>query len=338
LCIHGIFYHSLSNGLCRADHRDNPTLILGIINCDVLCGYKTASVELHITIKITKYAEDAVDFAVYLVKACVIGGELGVSNVEFSNVIEALDKLAPRPGSPEALQQLVEDARGSTTLYKDEKSKLLKDKKFVPGRSAGVREEGKTGSRDLAAGDPVGLREKALQFFQEWVRICSTPGTNDKAYPLFISQLQSSGMLKDDMSDRFFRILIELAENHCVNSETLQPKNSVELRQQEGSSLSYTAIDMLAKLVVLLVKYPADPSMSRVNLLTKVLSVTVRVIKRDQDRKSGFHPLPYFRLFVTWLMDFSSPDPTLDFSNFQVLSAFANAFWLLQPLDVPGWR
>jgi hypothetical protein len=93
LCIHGIFYHSLSNGLCRADHRDNPTLILGIINCDVLCGYKTASVELHITIKITKYAEDAVDFAVYLVKACVIGGELGVSNVEFSNVIEALDKV-----------------------------------------------------------------------------------------------------------------------------------------------------------------------------------------------------------------------------------------------------
>lgn len=49
--------------------------------------------ELHITIKIAKYAEDAVDCAVYLVKACVIGGELGVSNVEFSNVIEALDKV-----------------------------------------------------------------------------------------------------------------------------------------------------------------------------------------------------------------------------------------------------
>lgn len=54
---------------------------------------KTASVELNITIKIAKYAEDAVDFAVYLVKTCVIGGELGVSNVEFSNVIEALDKV-----------------------------------------------------------------------------------------------------------------------------------------------------------------------------------------------------------------------------------------------------
>lgn len=47
----------------------------------------------------------------------------------------------------------------------------------------------------------------------------------------------------------------ELAENHCVNSETLQSKNAGgELRQQEGSSLSYAAIDMLAKLVVLLVK------------------------------------------------------------------------------------
>lgn len=30
----------------------------------------------------------------------------------------------------------------------------------MPGRSAGVREEGKTGSRDLSAGDPVGLRDK----------------------------------------------------------------------------------------------------------------------------------------------------------------------------------
>lgn len=43
--------------------------------------------------KIAEYAEEAVDFAVYLVKTCVIGEELGVSNVEFTNVIEALDKV-----------------------------------------------------------------------------------------------------------------------------------------------------------------------------------------------------------------------------------------------------
>lgn len=51
----------------------------------------------------------------------------------------------------------------------------------------------------------------------------------------------------------------------------------------------------------------------------QVLNVTVRVMKRDHDRKAGFHPRPYFRLFVTWLLDFNSSDSTLDSSNFQVL-------------------
>ena len=36
-------------------------------------------------------------------------------------------------------------------------------------------------------------------------------------------------------------------------------------------------------------------------------------------------------------MDFNSTDPALDASNFQVLTAFANAFHSLQPLRVPGW-
>jgi hypothetical protein len=38
------------------------------------------------------FAEDAVDFAAYLVKTCVIE-EAGVSNTEFYNVIDALGKV-----------------------------------------------------------------------------------------------------------------------------------------------------------------------------------------------------------------------------------------------------
>ncbi len=45
--------------------------------------------------------------------------------------------------------------------------------------------------------------------FDEWARICDGPGSNDKAYAIYLSQLQHLGMLKgDDFSDRFFRILI----------------------------------------------------------------------------------------------------------------------------------
>lgn len=47
--------------------------------------------------------------------------------------------------------------------------------------------------------------------------------------------------------------------------------------------------------------------------------MTVRVIQRDfHERKANFQPRPYFRLFVTWLVDFNAADPILDSSNFQV--------------------
>lgn len=41
-------------------------------------------------------AEDAVDFAAYLVKTCVIE-DAGVSNTEFYNVIDALGKVISNP-------------------------------------------------------------------------------------------------------------------------------------------------------------------------------------------------------------------------------------------------
>jgi hypothetical protein len=51
----------------------------------------------------------------------------------------------------------------------------------------------------------------------------------------------------------------------------------------------------------------------------QVMVVTVRVIQRDfHERKANFQPRPYFRLFVTWLVDFNAADPILDSSNFQV--------------------
>jgi CCR4-NOT transcription complex subunit 1 len=65
--------------------------------------------------------------------------------------------------------------------------------------------------------------------------------------------------------------LQELAVTHCLNTELqlLSSGPGGEPRQQ-GGNLSFAAIDMFAKLVILLVKYNVDPSMSKVNLLNKV--------------------------------------------------------------------
>lgn len=288
----------------------------------------------------------ATDFAIFLVQTCVLQ-ESGVSASELYNLIEALGKVAQRPDSPGSLQQLIEDVRNvssnaasqnASSVGKEEKARQSRDKKAIPGRVGTTRDDSKLTSRDGGSADPAGFRDQVVILFDDWAHICDSPGVNDKAYAVYISQLQQSGMLKgDDNSDRFFRVLTELSVAHCLASE-ISVSGSIS-SQQMTQGLSFTAIDMYSKLVVLLVKYCAvDPGMSKVNLLNKVLTVTVRVIQRDaEDKKSAFHPRPYFRLFVNWLMDFNSPDPALDASNFQVLTAFANAFHSLQPLRVPGW-
>ncbi|CAL5398079.1 unnamed protein product [Camellia sinensis] len=68
-----------------------------------------------------------------------------------------------------------------------------------------------------------------------------------------------------------------------------------------------------------------------------VLAVTVRFIQKDaEERKASFNPRPYFRLFINWLMDLGSME-VFEGANFQVLTAFANAFHALQPLKIPGF-
>eukprot|EP00245_Coleochaete_scutata_P016680 TRINITY_DN7878_c0_g2_i2.p1 TRINITY_DN7878_c0_g2~~TRINITY_DN7878_c0_g2_i2.p1 ORF type:complete len:485 (-),score=71.36 TRINITY_DN7878_c0_g2_i2:119-1471(-) len=99
----------------------------------------------------------------------------------------------------------------------------------------------------------------------------------------------------------------------------------------------------MSKLVLYLVKSPVDQSgggaASRHNFLNKVLNVTVRAIIRDaEEKRVTFNARPYFRLFVTWLMDFgSSTDVPWDPSGFVVLGSLGSAFLALQPLRVPSF-
>ncbi|KAF5959207.1 hypothetical protein HYC85_000416, partial [Camellia sinensis] len=151
-----------------------------------------------------------------------------------------------------------------------------------------------------------------------WYRICELAGANDAACAHYVLQLQQSGLLKgDDLSDRFFRCLTELSVSHCLSSEVI---SSGPLQSpQQVQSLSFLAIDIYSKLVLSIIK---------------VLAVTVRFIQKDaEERKASFNPRPYFRLFINWLMDLGSME-VFEGANFQVLTAFANAFHALQPLKL----
>ncbi|KAI3874808.1 hypothetical protein MKW98_019381 [Papaver atlanticum] len=250
-------------------------------------------------------------------------------------------ELGTKPGSPESLSQLREISRNASDnppappgyiISKVEKGKQSRDGK-APSIHSPVRDE------ESMAADPLGFCEQVSMLFNEWYRICEATG-NDAAVTHFMSQLQQNGLLKgDDMTDRLFRLLTELSVFHCLSTEGVVPGSLTLQSPQQVPVLSFIAVDMYAKLVILILKYCAvDQGSNNLFLLPKILLVTVRVIQKDADeKKTAFNPRPYFRLFVNWLLDLGSPDPVLEGANFQILAAFANTFHALQPLRVPGF-
>uniref|UniRef100_A0A7C8ZN98 Uncharacterized protein n=1 Tax=Opuntia streptacantha TaxID=393608 RepID=A0A7C8ZN98_OPUST len=275
----------------------------------------------------------ATEFAVSLLQTLVNEEPKVIS--ELQNLVEALAKLAARPGSPESLQQLVESVKNpaanagalpSPSAGKDDRNRQARDKKV----SQSVPSRGDYNSLEMMEPDASTFQKQVSLLFADWYRICELPAGNDTPSTKFILQLHQNGLLRgDDMSDRFFRILLEISVSHF--GEVMQSSQQVQS--------SFLAIDIYSKLVYSILKYcPVDQGSSKLFLLPKILAVTVRSIQKDHDeKKEDFNPRPYFRLFINWLSDIGSLDPLHDGVNFQVLSAFANAFHALQPLKVPAF-
>ncbi|XP_074578118.1 uncharacterized protein LOC141834681 isoform X2 [Curcuma longa] len=309
------------------ERKFNKEITVGLIRSELL---NLAEYDVHLA-KLIGGGKNkpATEFAISLVQTLAFQ-ESGVSMSELYSLIEALSKLAMKPGSLESLQQLVEIAKSnvispSLSLNKEEKIRQFKDKKGLSGVSLTNREE--LDSNDPSPADPAGFYEQIATYFADWCRICELPTTNESTYSHYVSQLQQNGLLKgDDITDRFFLVFTELAVTYC------------KVVHEQTQLLSFFSIDSYAKFVVLVLKYCSmDPGSTKSLLLPKILSVTVRTIQKDaEEKKISFNPRPYFRLFISWLLDLITPD-TVDSVNFQVLTSFANAFHALQPLKVPGW-
>ncbi|KAL5812656.1 hypothetical protein ACOSQ3_027606 [Xanthoceras sorbifolium] len=316
------------------ERKFNTNIAVGLIRKDLL---NLAEYNMHMAKLIDAGRnKPATEFAVNLLQTLVQESRVSIS--ELPNLVDVLAKLASRPGSPESLQQLVEIAKNPAAnaenlsgviIGKEDRTKQPREKKGID-RSMTSRED--YTSAEAVAVDPAGFHEQVSAIFREWYKIYELRGTNDGACTHFITQLQQSGYLNgDDMSDRFFRLLMDISVAHCLSSEMQSP--------QLVPHLSFLAIDVYAKLVPLILRYcVVEHGPSRLLLWPKILSVTVRVIQRDAEEKKGsFNPRPYFRLLINWLFDLVTQDPILDGATFQVLIAFANAFHALQPLKVPAF-
>ncbi|KAK3124635.1 hypothetical protein QOZ80_7BG0589710 [Eleusine coracana subsp. coracana] len=320
------------------EKKFNIDIIIGLIRSELL---NLGEYNVHLAKLIDGGRnKPATEFAISLIQTLVTQESSSVS--ELFNVVDALSKLAIRPGSPDSLQHLVEIARSSfnnSVSYaasKDEKVIQSRDKKVLSGRSLMNTED--NNADGIALANAAEFQDKVAVLFSEWCQICDHPA-GDSMYSHYILQLQQNGLLRgDDLMDRFFIGLTELAVAHSVVPEQAIDHGAISQQLSQQHQISYFSIDSYSKLVALLVKHLADLGQNKGSLLPKILSVATRVIQKDaEERKASFNPRPYFRLFINWLSELTTTDLHHDGANFQVLTAFANAFHILQPLRVPAW-
>jgi CCR4-NOT transcription complex subunit 1 len=298
------------------DRKLSKPIVLGLLRSGVINMGDYASA-------LTKLLDQgrnsaAVGFAIEFVQAIVHDEQLAQAKSQIHPLVEALSKIQYSDASQnEALAKLLKDVH-SVASYDGSKGE------GGSPRAAVSREKER-------ANMPPGLADKVTQLFEDWMGIFEMPHQNDKQYASFILQLQQLGMVKgDETTDHVFRVMVELAVDHCSSTS--------------NDNINFNSVDAFSKLVVLLVKYLAEPvnptnTTTRVNLLNKILNVIGRVVIRDCNSsiRGVANQRPFFRLFNNLFVDLNAPDPALDVINLQVLGHFSNILNTLQPCRVPGF-
>jgi CCR4-NOT transcription complex subunit 1 len=249
-------------------------------------------------------AAAAMECGAHLVQHCVIVDPC-VAPAELAATLDALGKAAQRPGAPDGLAQLVEQAR----------AKGEKNGGGASSDGGGGKGGGGSGGPPRELPDPVGLRETVAQHFDDWARVQDLPA-GDAATSAFLQSLALGRLLHDDTQERFLRILVELAVTHCLGSEAsagLPPPGA------PAAQLSFVAVDAYVRLVALLCRRAGEPIAARLALLGRALVAVARTAMRDTDeRGAAFNPRPYYRALAGLMMELHAPDSALDASHPQV--------------------
>ncbi|XP_033113474.1 CCR4-NOT transcription complex subunit 1-like isoform X3 [Anneissia japonica] len=207
----------------------------------------------------------------------------------------------------------------------------------APGGPTSMMHSGISQAREFD--DPPGLQDKTEYLLREWVNMYHSPaGGRDstKAFSAFVNQMHQQGILKtDDLITRFFRICTELCVKLCYHALSEQAHTATLTR-----SKCFHTLDAFVRLIALLVKHSGDAanSVTKINLLNKVLGIVAGVLLHDHEKRgSDFQQLPYHRIFIMLLLELNAPEHVLETINFQVMTAFCNAFHVLRPSKAPGF-
>ncbi|KAL6088757.1 hypothetical protein STEG23_028285, partial [Scotinomys teguina] len=275
----------------------------------------------------------AVAFAMQLVKILLVD-ERSVAHITEADLFHTIETLMrinahSRGNAPEGLPQLMEVVRSNYEAMID---RAHGGPNFM--MHSGI-------SQASEYDDPPGLREKAEYLLREWVNLYhSAAAGRTKAFSAFVGQMHQQGILKtDDLITRFFRLCTEMCVEISYRAQAEQQHNPAANPTMIRAKC-YHNLDAFVRLIALLVKHSGEATntVTKINLLNKVLGIVVGVLLQDHDvRQSEFQQLPYHRIFIMLLLELNAPEHVLETINFQTLTAFCNTFHILRPTKAPGF-
>ncbi|KTG44811.1 hypothetical protein cypCar_00007123 [Cyprinus carpio] len=276
----------------------------------------------------------AVAFAMQLVKILLVDERSGshITEADLFHTIETLMRTNAhsRANAPEGLPQLMDVVRSNYEAMID---RHHGGPNFM--MHSGI-------SQASEYDDPPGLREKAEYLLREWVNLYHSAAAgrdSTKAFSAFVGQMHQQGILKtDDLITRFFRLCTEMCVeiSYRAQAEQQLPTTSPAIIRAK----CYHNLDAFVRLIALLVKHSGEATntVTKINLLNKVLGIVVGVLIQDHDvRQTEFQQLPYHRIFIMLLLELNAPEHVLETINFQTLTAFCNTFHILRPTKAPGF-
>ncbi|KAF7224984.1 transcript variant X6 [Nothobranchius furzeri] len=347
---HLLVLKSLQDGRAYGPQWCNKQITRCLIECRDEYKYNVEAVELLIRnhlvnmqqydVHLAQSMENglhymAVAFAMQLVKQLLVD-ERSVSHVTEADLFQTIETLMrtcahSRANAPEGLPQLMDVVRSNYEAMID---RAHGGPNFM--MHSGI-------SQASEYDDPPGLREKAEYLLREWVNLYHSAAAgrdSTKAFSAFVGQMHQQGILKtDDLITRFFRLCTEMCVEISYRAQAEQQHNPAASAAIIRAKC-YHNLDAFVRLIALLVKHSGEATntVTKINLLNKVLGIVVGVLIQDHDvRQTDFQQLPYHRIFIMLLLELNAPEHVLETINFQTLTAFCNTFHILRPTKAPGF-
>lgn len=285
------------------ERKFNVAVTVGLIRAGLI-NVTEQDIQLAKFLVVRDFKPSIVDYAAKLSLTCLKEPACATKQ-QLSNIIEALMKASQRGRATEASSEFLQELQIGNLQSKT----------------------------DIESSQP--LREQLAYCFAEWIRLFQHSPNAEKSFIDFVTHLQGQGILKgEEISSMFFRVCTEVGVDSYI-------------KQKAGGGNLMTGIfqpiDAFSKLVVLMIKYHADPTgqnneQAKVHYLTKILSIVVLVLAQSHEELGPhFQQKPFFRLFSSLLHDLHLAQSSLQGTYFQSLLAISNTLNTLQPSFFPSF-